>query len=155
MKNLVVSEVDLPVKLQRFGILPFLDAESVQFYIPDWCYEAQHERRDLSIADLTLAKRMVSEGKLKVVSLNGEQVAYVMKLMAGCCSIFCFHSVATLVFAKTMGYTIVSENQLLRVVAFQQLNVSISQYESVAAGLLQDIISQGIDLKIELIHELI
>ncbi|OIN56326.1 hypothetical protein [Arsenicibacter rosenii] len=155
MKTLVVTEVDLPVKLQRFGILSFLNTKSVQFYIPDWCYEAQKNRSDLSNADLSLAKRMVDEGSLKVVSLSSEQVANVMRLMAEQCSIFCVHSVVAVVFAKTMGYTLVSENQLLRVVAFQQLGVSISQYESVAAGLLQEIISQGINLKIELLHELV
>ncbi len=145
----------MPVRLQRFGILHYLDAEDVQFYIPDWCYAEQQVTGDLSMSDIALAKVLVSQGKLKVVSLSEGQIAHVVSLMNGCCSMFLARTVAAVVFARTMGYTLVSENNSLRVVSYQQLGISISHYEGTAVGLLQDIISRGINLKIELIHELV
>lgn len=155
MKNFVVTEVDLPIRLQRFGILHHLDAEDVQFYIPNWCYAEQLSTGGLSIADIALAKSLVSQEKLKLISLSGSQTAHLMNLMNGCCSIFLARTVAAVVFAKNTGYTLVSENQPLRVIAHQQLGISISHYESAAVGLLQDIVSRGIKLEIELFRELI
>ncbi|KAA9349731.1 hypothetical protein [Larkinella humicola] len=155
MKNLVVTEVNLPVRLQRFGILHYLEDEDVQFYIPDLCYYEQLATGDLSMPDIALSKLLISQGKLKVVSLSGSQITHVISLLNGCCSMFLARTVAAMVYARIMGYTLVSENHPLRVISYQQLGISISKYESVSVGLLQDIISRGINLEIGMLHELI
>ncbi|WP_420148593.1 hypothetical protein [Spirosoma sp.] len=155
MKNLVVTEMSLPVKLQRFGILNHLEANDVQFYIPDGCYSEQPVTSTFSMADLALAKQMVNQGKIKVVALNDRQMASVWTLKAGCCSRFLARTIYAVIYARSKGYTLVTEDHLLRVIAFQQFGISISTYESVSVGLLQEVISSGMSLNIDLIHDLV
>lgn len=39
MKNYIVTEIHLPTKLLRFGLLKYFDPHELHFHIPDFCYD--------------------------------------------------------------------------------------------------------------------
>jgi len=155
MKNIIVTEISLPTKLFRSGLLRYFDRTELQFHIPDFCYYYKYTLNDRNIHDRGFAKRMNEQGMLIIAELNEAQMLRHQELLVQYKPKFLAKSVSALVLAEITGFRLISEDGLLREVASQDFQIRAHNKEWLLTDLVHEIGVRGIQLDLELVKELL
>ena len=155
MKNIIVTDIHLPVRLFLPGLLKYFDPDELRFYITDICYSYKNQPTPLNFHDKVHAKRMVEQGRLEVVGLDETQMGRLCELYQHYKPRFITKTVSALVLAQVTGFKLISEDELLREVATQDLKIRAHDKEWLITDLLHEIGTRGVNLDIEFVKQLI
>ena len=115
MENILITEINLAARLFRSGIMKYLNEYEISLHMIDLCY--YHKSHDYN-SDKNFVKEMVGNEQIKIIGLNSIQLDEASKLYKRYYPKFLIKTVASILVAQELDYTIVSEDALLRETAF-------------------------------------
>lgn len=152
MNNIVVTDLHLVARLYRSGILKYFTNEELKFYITDFCYN----HKVLAINnDKLCAKKMIEDGMLSVVTLNEHQMKKVEAVYRNYKPKFIVKTVSAIVLASDCDYKMVSEDELLMEIAWDDLKVKVHPKPWLIRVLGDEISMMGEIIDMDLVKEII
>lgn len=152
MNNIVITELSLPVRLFRSGLLRYFNGGELVFFITDLSYE----NRTISVNnDKIFAKKMIDQGLLKVIDLDEWQMRRVENLYNAYKPKFIFKTISGLVLAQNTNFKLVSEDEILIETASQDLGIRAYNKEWLLIDIMSEVSLIGNGIDINLLKELI
>lgn len=152
MNQIVLTEINLAVRLFQMGLLKYFDSDDLVFYITDLCFE---NRTFAYNNDNFYAKKLQEQGLLKIVSLNEDQMQKLGNLYNTYKPKFIVKTISALIIAHDNNLKFISEDELLRETARQDLGIRSFDKEWLVTDLISEISMMGVSVDIELVKSII
>lgn len=149
MHSLVVTNINLPSRLYRSGILKFFSNKDLNFFISDLSY-VQKQYSAKAKSDFSCAQKLLEVGFLKIHNFDEASIKSLIELKKAIKPVFLIKTISSFLLAKKIGCPIISEDEIVRTEA-KKLGISAMTKENLIDELIIEIYTKGHEIDIEIV----